>query len=109
MLIVFDYNVNIVELVLFFIINYVEGIIFDSIINLNVKDIVFEEVYESVCYNMDKVIYIGKSLIVEYLLMLDGVFYYYENCIFLLDDQYLLCMCCDVLQEIEMVKINEIQ
>jgi PAS domain-containing protein len=71
--------------------------------------VVPEEAYESVRHNMDKVIHTGKSSTAEHSLMLDGVLHHYENRIFPLDDQYLLCMCRDVSQETEMAKINETQ
>ena len=109
MLTVFDHNANIVELASSPTTNHVEGTTSDSIINSNVKDIVPEEAYESVRHNMDKVIHTGKSSTAEHSLMLDGVLHHYENRIFPLDDQYLLCMCRDVSQETEMAKINETQ
>lgn len=109
MLTVFDHNANIVELASSPTTNHVEGTTADSIINSNVKDIVPEEAYESVRQNMDKVIRTGKSSIAEHSLTLDGVLHHYENRIFPLDDQYLLCMCRDVSQETEMARTNEVQ
>lgn len=109
MLTVFDHNANIVELASSPTTNHVEGTTAESIINSNVRDIVPEEAYESVRQNMDKVIRTGKSSIAEHSLTLDGVLHHYENRIFPLDDQYLLCMCRDVSQETEMARTNEAQ
>ena len=109
MLTVFDHNANIVELASSPTTNHGEGTTAESIINSNVRDIVPEEAYESVRHNMDKVIRTGKSSIAEHSLTLDGVLHHYENRIYPLDDQYLLCMCRDVSQETEMARTNEAQ
>ena len=45
---------------------------------------------------MDKVILTGESSTARHDLMLDGVLHHYENRIFPLDKEYLLCMCRDI-------------
>lgn len=109
MLTVFDHDANIVELASSPSTNHVEGTTADSIVDSNVRDIVPEEAYESVRHNMDKVIHTGKSSAAEHSLVVDGIVHYYENRIFPLDDEYLLCMCRDVSQERQMAETNEKQ
>lgn len=106
MLTVFDHDANIVELASSPSTNHVEGTTPGSIIHSNVKDIVPEEAYESVRQNMDRVINTGKSSISNHQLMLNGQLHHYENRIFPLDDEYLLCLCRDVSQQWEAEQIN---
>ena len=106
MLTVFDHDANIVELASSPSTNHVEGTSSDSIVGSNVKDIVPEEAYESVRHNMDIVIETHKGSIAKHSLMLDGVLHHYENRIFPLDDNYLLCMCRDVSDQVKMQKRN---
>lgn len=99
MLTVFDHDANIVELASSPATNHVEGTTPDSIIHSNVKDIVPEEAYESVSQNMERVIRTGKSSMSSHKLTINGVVHHFENRIFPLDDEYLLCLCRDVSQQ----------
>lgn len=109
MLTVLDHNATIVELASSASTNHVEGTSADSIINSNVKDIVPEDAYESVYQNMEKVIRTGKSSTSRHNLTVNGVVHHYENRIFPLDNEYLLCMCRDVSQQwkTEQTNINQ--
>lgn len=93
MLTVFDHDANIIELASSPSTNHVEGINADNITHSNVKDILPPEAYESVRQNMDRVILTGESSTSRHDLMLDGILHHYENRIFPLDNEYLLCMC----------------
>ncbi len=106
MLTVFDHDANIVELASSPNTNHVEGTTSESIVHSNVKDIVPPEAYESIRENMDKVIDTGKSSIAKHSLYFDGLLHHYENRIFPLDDDHLLCMCRDVSQQTYMEEIN---
>lgn len=106
MLTVFDHNANIVELASSPATNHVEGTSSQSIVNSNVRDIVPEEAYESILHNMGIVIETGQESTAKHSLMLDGVLHHYENRIFPLDDKYLLCMCRDVSQRMEIEAKN---
>lgn len=106
MLTVFDHNATIVELASSPSTNHVEGTSANSIINSKVKDIVPEDVYESVYQNMERVIRTGKSSTSRHELTVNGVVHHYENRIFPLDNEYLLCMCRDVSQEWKTEQIN---
>ena len=55
---------------------------------------------------MDKVILTGESSTARHDLMLDGVLHHYENRIFPLDKEYLLCMCRDISQQWEAEQTN---
>lgn len=109
MLTVFDHDANIVELASSEHTNHVEGTTASSIIHSNVKDIVPPEAYQSICRNMDKVLRTGQGSIAEHSLMVDGVWHHYENRIFPLDENYLLCMCRDVSQQVEIEAVNQKQ
>ena len=106
MLTVFDHNANIIELASSPATNHVEGISPNNITTTNVKDILPKEAYESVRKNMDKVILTGESSTARHDLMLDGVLHHYENRIFPLDKEYLLCMCRDISQQWEAEQTN---
>ena len=106
MLTVFDHDANIIELASSPATNHVEGINASNITTTNVKDILPEEAYESVHKNMDKVILTGESSTARHDLMLDGVLHHYENRIFPLDNEYLLCMCRDISQQWEAEQTN---
>ena len=106
MLTVFDHDANIIELASSPATNHVEGINASNITTTNVKDILPEEAYESVRKNMDKVILTGESSTARHDLMLDGVLHHYENRIFPLDKEYLLCMCRDISQQWEAEQTN---
>lgn len=106
MLTVFDHDANIVELASSPATNHVEGTTPGSIIHSNVKDIVPEEAYENIRHNMDKVIRTGKSSVSNHELTLNGNLHHYENRIFPLDDEYLLCLCRDISQQWEAEQIN---
>ena len=106
MLTVFDHDANIIELASSPATNHVEGINASNITTTNVKDILPEEAYESVRKNMDKVILTGESSTARHDLMLDGVLHHYENRIFPLDNEYLLCMCRDISQQWEAEQTN---
>lgn len=106
MLTVFDHDANIVELVSSPSTNHVEGTTPGSIIHSNVKDIVPEEAYENIRHNMDKVIRTGESSISNHELILNDNLHHYENRIFPLDDEYLLCLCRDISQQWEAEQIN---
>ena len=106
MLTVFDHDANIIELASSPSTNHVEGINADNITHSNVKDILPPEAYESVRQNMDRVILTGESSTSRHDLMLDGILHHYENRIFPLDKEYLLCMCRDVSQLWETEQTN---
>lgn len=109
MLTVFDHDANIVELASSPATNHVEGTTSDSIIGSNVKDIVPSDAYESVRKNMDKVIETGKGSVAKHSLILDGAWHHYENRIFPLDEKYLLCMCRDISERVEVEALNAAQ
>lgn len=109
MLTVFDHDANIVELASSPLTNHVEGTSATSIVNSNVKDIVPSEAYESVRHNMDKAIATGKGSIAKHSLMVNGVTHHYENRIFPLDEKYLLCLCRDVSNRVEIEQKNQKQ
>ena len=95
----FDHDANIIELASSPSTNHVEGINADNITHSNVKDILPPEAYESVRQNMDRVILTGESSTSRHDLMLDGILHHYENRIFPLDNEYLLCMCRDISEQ----------
>lgn len=109
MLTVFDHDANIVELASSPATNHVEGTTSDSIVGANVKDIIPPDAYDSVRNNMDKVIKTGKGSIAKHTLTLEGVCHHYENRIFPLDENYLLCMCRDVSETVKVEALNASQ
>lgn len=109
MLTVFDHDANIIELASSPSTNHVEGTTADSIISSNVKDILPPAAYRSVRENMETVIRTGESSASRHDLMLDGVLHHYENRIFPLDDEYLLCMCRDISKQWEAEQTNKKQ
>lgn len=106
MLTVFDHDGNIIELVSSPATNHVEGIDADDITSTNIKDILPEEAYKSVRQNLDKAIYTGQSSTARHDLTLDGIMHHYENRIFPLDDEYLLCMCRDISKQWDAEQTN---
>lgn len=106
MLTVFDHNANIIELASSAATNHVEGTDSESIISSNVKDILPREAYENVRRNMDKVIRTGKSSTARHDLEQDGILHHYENRIFPLDNEYLLCMCRDISKQWDAEQTN---
>lgn len=106
MLTVFDHDANIIELASSPSTNHVEGTNADNIISQNVKDILPEKAYESIRKNMEKVIRTGESSTARHDLILDGVVHHYENRIFPLDNEYLLCMCRDITQQWDAEQTN---
>lgn len=109
MLTVFDHDANIVELASSPDTNHVEGTTSESIVGANVKDIVPPEAYESVRNNMNRVIETGKGSVAKHSLILNGVWHHYENRIFPLDENYLLCMCRDVSERVKVEALNTSQ
>ena len=109
MLTVFDHDANIIELASSPSTNHVEGINADNITHSNVKDILPPEAYESVRQNMDRVILTGESSTSRHDLMLDGILHHYENRIFPLDNEYLLCMCRDISEQWDAEQTNKKQ
>ena len=109
MLTVFDHDANIIELASSPSTNHVEGINADNITHSNVKDILPPEAYESVRQNMDRVILTGESSTSRHDLMLDGILHHYENRIFPLDKEYLLCMCRDIYEQWNAEQTNKKQ
>lgn len=109
MLTVFDHDANIIELASSPSTNHVEGINADNITHSNVKDILPPEAYESVRQNMDRVILTGESSTSRHDLMLDGILHHYENRIFPLDNEYLLCMCRDISEQWNAEQTNKKQ
>ena len=109
MLTVFDHDANIIELASSPSTNHVEGINADNITHSNVKDILPPEAYESVRQNMDRVILTGESSTPRHDLMLDGILHHYENRIFPLDKEYLLCMCRDISEQWNAEQTNKKQ
>ena len=109
MLTVFDPDANIIELASSPSTNHVEGINADNITHSNVKDILPPEAYESVRQNMDRVILTGESSTSRHDLMLDGILHHYENRIFPLDNEYLLCMCRDISEQWNAEQTNKKQ
>lgn len=106
MLTVFDRNGNIIELASSPATNHVEGTDAESIIASRVEDIVPKEAFESISKNMEKVIITGKSSTARHDLMQNGVVHHYENRIFPLDDEYMLCMCRDISEQWEAEQMN---
>lgn len=106
MLTVFDHDANIIELASSPSTNHVEGTNADNIISQNVKDILPEKAYESIRKNMEKVIRTGESSTARHDLILDGIVHHYENRIFPLDNEYLLCMCRDITQQWDAEQTN---
>lgn len=106
MLTVFDHDANIIELASSPSTNHVEGTNADNIISQNVKDILPEKAYVSIRKNMEKVIRTGESSTARHDLILDGVVHHYENRIFPLDNEYLLCMCRDITQQWDAEQTN---
>lgn len=106
MLTVFDHDANIIELASSAATNHVEGTDSENIISSNVKDILPREAYENVRRNMDKVIRSGKSSTARHDLEQDGILHHYENRIFPLDDEYLLCMCRDISKQWDAEQTN---
>ena len=104
MLTVFDHNGDIIELASSPATNHVEGTTATSIIHSNVKDIIPKEAYESVRQNMEKVIRTKQSSTSRHNLTVNGVIHHFENRIFPLDNEYLLCMCRDISQQRETEK-----
>lgn len=109
MLTVFDHDANIIELASSPSTNHVEGINADNITHSNIKDILPPEAYESVRQNMDRVILTGESSTSRHDLMLDGILHHYENRIFPLDNEYLLCMCRDISEQWNAEQTNKKQ
>lgn len=109
MLTVFDHDANIIELASSPSTNHVEGINADNITHSNVKDILPPEAYESVRQNMNRVILTGESSTSRHDLMLDGILHHYENRIFPLDKEYLLCMCRDISEQWNAEQTNKKQ
>ena len=109
MLTVFDHDANIIELASSPSTNHVEGINADKITHSNGKDIHPPEAYESVRQNMDRVILTGESSTSRHDLMLDGILHHYENRIFPLDKEYLLCMCRDISEQWNAEQTNKKQ
>ena len=109
MLTVFDHDANIIELASSPSTNHVEGINADNITHSNVKDILPPEAYESVRQNLDRVILTGESSTSRHDLMLDGILHHYENRIFPLDNEYLLCMCRDISEQWNAEQTNKKQ
>ena len=109
MLTVFDHDANIIELASSPSTNHVEGINADNITHSNVKDILPPEAYESVRQNMDRVILTGESSTSRHDLMLDDILHHYENRIFPLDNEYLLCMCRDISEQWNAEQTNKKQ
>ena len=109
MLTVFDHDANIIELASSPSTNHVEGINADNMTHSNVKDILPPEAYESVRQNMDRVILTGESSTSRHDLMLDGILHHYENRIFPLDNEYLLCMCRDISEQWNAEQTNKKQ
>lgn len=99
MLIVFNYEEMGIEVVFNEEINYV-GVFNNDFKGMCMQDMVFKEVYYNIYNNFQKVILIGRGFIVYYELDVDGMFYYYENCIFFLDEEYVLIMCCDISERV---------
>lgn len=104
MLTVSDHNGNIIELASSPTTNHVEGTTATSIIHSNIKDIIPAEAYESVHQNMEKVIISKQSSTSRHSLEINGVMHHFENRIFPLDNEYLLCMCRDISQQWETEK-----
>lgn len=110
MLTVFDHDANIIELAS----SPSQPIMWkvsmpDNITHSNVKDILPPEAYESVRQNMDRVILTGESSTSRHDLMLDGILHHYENRIFPLDKEYLLCMCRDISEQWNAEQTNKKQ
>lgn len=106
MLTVFDHNGKIIELASSPSTNHVEGMDVNTLLTLNVKDILPKEAYNSISRNMEKVIRTGRSSTARHHLMLDGAMHHYENRIFPLDEEYLLCICRDISEQWEAEQMN---
>lgn len=106
MLTVLDHNANIVELVSSPTTNHVEGTTADSIVSSNVKDVVPPKAYKTIRENLNKVIQTKRNSTAKHELPLDGTLHYYENRLFPLDDEYILCMCRDISTQTKIEMVN---
>lgn len=109
MITVLDHSGNIIELVSSPSTNHLEGITSQEIVGSNIKEILPESAYYNIAENMKKVIETSKDSIANHRLLLNGEMHYYENQIFPLDDQYLLCICRDISKRYMAECINQEQ
>ncbi|MFV0545102.1 MAG: PAS domain-containing protein, partial [Bacteroides sp.] len=109
MITVLDHSGNIIELVSSPSTNHLEGITSQEIVGSNIKEILPESAYYNIAENMKKVIETSKNSIANHRLLLNGEMHYYENQIFPLDDQYLLCICRDISKRYMAECINQEQ
>ena len=73
---------------------------------MHMRDMIPEEAYHNVYNNLQKVIATGKGSTAHHELDVNGAHHYYENRIFPLDKEYLLCMCRDISQQWEAEQTN---
>lgn len=98
MLTVFDKEGYVVELVSNEITNHV-GMSGNKMTGKNMKEIIPEEAYCKVFDNLRKVVQTHKSSIAHHELWVEGEKHYFENRVFPLDENYVLCLCRDVTNE----------
>lgn len=100
MLTVIDRNGTLVELVSSEETNHV-GMPGSEITGKNISDIIPPEAYRNVKSNLDWVVRNNKGSIAHHDLTVDGNLHHYENRIFPLDGENVLCMCRDVTESAE--------
>lgn len=109
MITVLDHSGTIIELVSSPSTNHLEGITAQEIVGSNIKEILPESAYYNIANNMARVTETSKDSIANHRLLLNGEMHYYENHIFPLDDQYLLCICRDISKRYRAECINQEQ
>lgn len=80
------------------------GISNGEFVGMRMCDMIPAEAYQNVHANMQKVITTGEGSVAHHELCIDGVYHYYENRIFPLDDKYVLIMCRDITDRTEAQK-----
>ena len=75
---------------------------------MHMRDMIPEEAYHNVYYNLQKVIATGKGSTAHHELDVNGAHHYYENRIFPLDEEYVLIMCRDISERVVTQKNLEV-
>lgn len=101
MITVSDYDANFIELVSAPHTNHIEGVSNEELLRSNLKDVVPGEAYRHIRTNMDEVIRTGEAHTARHSLLYQGKIHHYENRVCPLGNSYLLCMCRDVTELVE--------
>ena len=109
MVTVLDYQGNIVELISSPRSCHIEGIDEEHLLHANIEDVLPQKAYQSVWLNIQNVIQTGQDQTARHHLQLNGETHYYENHIFPLDRDYLLCICRDITSQWKAEQLNEKQ